>query len=220
VAIYQILNLRLSNNKQATMIRFQLILFGLLLATTTFSQDGETSMYCEVLPIEQFREIERCDTIIGQLHVQPRLTTANASSIKLLSSNSFVAFEQTTDSIIKQHGTIEQGDIKQILKTTFNNEEYLIVITSYLGFGHAFKYDETHKELQRFASHSSLIFSFEGALQIEACVGTTILLFAKSNQQASNKWIKYYTIDLAKKSFINTKNCSLQNGIEECIEFR
>jgi hypothetical protein len=198
------------------MYRFQLIVFGLLLTVNAFSQVENTSMVGDIISMKQFQETGSYKSITGQLQSEYRLCTANAASIKMVSSNSFVAFEQTHDSIIKQHGKIEVNDIELVLKANDEKQISYIIITSYMGFAHAFQYDELNGKLQRFKSAASIILPNEEPLQVKECTGSEVFLFVKSGQWAADKWIRYYTLDLKNNVFSNTRNCGIVDGEEVC----
>ncbi len=201
------------------MKHFQTLIFLLLLITNGFSQSTSKEKNCEVISIGQFQELEDFGDIISKLKTENRLTISNASAIKLVSSDSYVAFEQTPDSIVNQHGKINADDIELILQVTVNENEYLIIITLYSSFGHAYKYDQSQKKLEGLRNDGHVILPQVGSLKVEGCDGPTINLFVSNSPQEAEKWINYYSLDLNNNTFTNTRNCRItDNGEEKCLE--
>ncbi len=198
------------------MKRLQILIMVLLVTAQVFSQINSNEKNCEAIPIEQFRELEDFSDIITRLQTENRLTISDASAIKMVSSNSFVAFEQTPDSIVNQHGKITEDDIELIVHTSFNDNKYLVIITSCSGFGHAFKYDTSTKNLIRLKNNGHLVFPWIEALQVKGCDDSKITLFAKSKPEETEGWIKYYSLDLERNIFTNTKNCRVVDNEEKC----
>ena len=202
------------------MKRFQTLVLVLLIVTNGFSQPGIKEKNCEVISMGQFRELNDFNDIINKLKAEDRLTISNASTVKLFSSDLFTAIEQTPDSIVSQHGKIDTDDIKLIFQVAVHNIEYLVIITSYSSFGHAFKYDLSQKKLERLRNNGHIILTSAEALKVKECDDSTITLFIKSSPQEAEKWINYYSLDLNNNTITNTKNCRITDAGEECKEMR
>lgn len=202
------------------MLRLQALLLALLFTINSFSQSDGHESHCEVISIEQLKELENFSGVITQLEREDRLTKANASAIKMFSSNGFVAFEQTPDSIIRQHGKITEDDIVLIVQVSEKENNDLIIITSYSGFGHAFKCDESLKKLERFRNNGKVIFSWVEKPEVKECSDSKITLTIKSPENVAEQWIKYYLLDLNKNILSGTKNCRIINNEEDCKEIR
>lgn len=200
------------------MKHIQLLFLVLLTATNGFSQFNIEEENCEVISIGQFQELEDFGDIISKLKTENRLTISNASAIKLVSSDSYVAFEQTPDSIVNQHGKIDADDIELILQVTVNENKYLIIVTLYSSFGHAFKYGLSQKNLERIKNIGHVTLPRVGVIKVEGCNGPTVNLSVSNSPRETNKWIKYYLLDLSYNTFTNTRNCRITDAGEECKE--
>jgi|GEM_PF-6277975 len=196
----------------------QFFILILLVSVNGFSQTAVNVKYCETISMEQFRGREDFNDIIDKLNTQNRLSTSNASAIKLVSSNSFVAFEQTPDSIVNQHGKIDEDDINLVFQVTTVSNEYLFLITSHQGFGHAFKYDVAKSSLERYRNRGHVNLHFDPVPEVEACCDSEITIILKNSPKETNKWIKYFSLDLNNNIFTNTKNCRIIDDKEECKE--
>ena len=138
----------------------------------------------------------------------------------MFSSDSYVAFEQTPDSIVNQHGKINADDIELVLQVTANDKEYFIIIVLYSSFGHAFKYDPSQKKIERLKNTGHVILPLTDGLRVKECDDSKITLYIMNTPQEPGKWIKYYSLDLSKNTFTNTKNCRITDTGKECKEIK
>ena len=75
--------------------------------------------------------------------MENKIDSTDAIHIKMLSSNSEIAFEQPTVSIVKQNGKLKKEDIINFLRVDFEKGTNFLILTVYLGFVHLFIFDDT-----------------------------------------------------------------------------
>jgi hypothetical protein len=129
-----------------------------------------------------------------------------------------VAFEQTPDSIVNQHGKIGKENIVLTLSIMQNDTDFVIIITSHSGFYHAFKYDLSTNSLERFSNKGSVILLASEKIILKHADDSTIVFYAENPYAKMNDWIKYYHLDLNENTFTHKKNCILNHAEEECKE--
>ncbi len=184
------------------------------------SQISDKEEDCNIISIEQFKKLENYSDIVNKLKEENRIDVTDAAHIKMVSSHSFVAFKQTPDSIINQHGKINEGDVSLIYQISINNSDYIIIISAYLGFCHSFRYDISLNRLERIANKGSIILSGAEAIRHKKIDNLVIVLFAENKYYEIGNWIKYYSLDLNSNTFTHTKNCRIVDNEEECKEIK
>lgn len=199
------------------MYKLTLILI-LFISINGSSQHSDSIYSCKILTIDQFQGSDTYSEIINQLENENRINTTDATSIKLLSSNGFVAFEQTPDSLVKQHGKISKENIELTLTLVKDNIDFVIIITSHSGFYHAFKYDLSQNILHRIPNKGSVILLASDKIKFKHSENSIIVFYAENQYAKISEWIKYYHLDLRDNTFSYKKYCILNNAEEECEE--
>jgi len=141
-------------------------------------------------------------TGISKLKQENRIDLRDAGFIKLLSSNFFVSFEQSPDSIINQHGNIQEADIKLIFKVSSNKDIYIVLVSTYLGFGHSFKYDLSKKKLTRLTNKDGIILSAAEDLKFQSYNKQIIILNAENKYGSQRDIKKYFVLNIEDETFV------------------
>lgn len=168
------------------------------------------------LAIEEFRSLGYYDQVLDLLEAEDRIDTTDAAFIKMVSSNSFVAFEQTPDSIVAENGKLQAEDVKFVLKTTCQNKEMILIITGHKGYCHAFKYLPQENQLSRFHNIGSVVMRNFDQIKLKggACSGFTFT--AANDHMSPGDWIRYFYLDIEANSFAHTENCRTIHQKREC----
>lgn len=186
-----------------------------LIASCQQSNLSSPIKYKEV-SIEEFSLFDFYDHVLKQLESEDRINTDNAMTIKMVSSNSFVAFEQSPDSIISENGKLQASDIEIILKANYQQKEMLIIITVYKGFCHAFKYIPESNQLKRFKNIGSVNILGVDSMLINNSTSQGISFYAKNEYMTAEDWVKYFFLNIETGTFTHTENCRIINQKREC----
>ncbi len=188
---------QLTNIKAVNLI----FIFLLLSANITVAQTGTKNENYKILTPEQFKNLESYKSLLHQLSKEHRIDTTDARQIKMLSSNSFVAFEQTPDSIVNERGKITVSDIELMCEVSTDKNDLIILITNYLGFCHAFKYDIAKQKLIGMTNKGSIRLIHGDNFEIKEMKKMMISLIVENDHQEMGRWIRYYSLDLNNNTF-------------------
>ncbi|HYG01113.1 MAG TPA: hypothetical protein VD927_01655 [Chryseosolibacter sp.] len=195
------------------MKKIQLLLFvATLTGVTGFSQTNNSQYDIRILSEAQWLAF---DTMLNLLTAENKIARSEAEILKLLSSNAHV-FKQTPDSVVKQHGKLSRDDVKLAFRITSANDDYLIMITSYLGFCHSFKYVTANKSLTGVTIKNRIVLSSAEELKVKRLDESSIIFYAGNSHFQEGDWIKYFSLDLKSAVFTHTKNCRTVENKEEC----
>lgn len=194
---------------------FSLFLLIAFSACSQQSVDMPTIEYNKIA-LEEFRLLNNYDQIVKLLETENRIDTIDATFIKMVSSNSFVAFEQTPDSIVAENGKLEAGDVELVLKTSYHDEELLLIVTVHKGFCHAFKYLPNLNRLERFENRSSVSILSVDKLKIYGSNSSGISFYAENEYMTAEDWVMYFFLDLEASTFAHTENCRTIHQKREC----
>ena len=92
-----------------------------LIGVKCFPQINNNQYDIKILSQEQWLAF---DTMLNLLTAENRIDSSEAKILKSLSSNAFVAFEQTPDSVVKQNGKLSRDDIRLAFRITSANDDY------------------------------------------------------------------------------------------------
>ncbi|MCF8372376.1 MAG: hypothetical protein K9H64_12180 [Bacteroidales bacterium] len=190
----------------------------LLIAFSACSQQSVDMPAIEYnkIALEEFQQLNNYDQIVNLLKSENRIDTTDATFIKMVSSNGFVAFEQTPDSIVAENGKFEVGDVELVLKASFQDEELLLIVTVYKGFCHAFKYLPTLNMLERFENIRSVSILSVDKLKIYGSNSSGISFYAENEYMTAEDWVMYFFLDLEASTFAHTQNCRTIHQKREC----
>ena len=195
---------------------FLLIHIIFLISTEGFSQANEDHVGFEILTSEEWLDYK---DMIKKLRTQNRINESDAAFLKLLSSSSFVAFRQSTDSVLNENGKISEEDIRLTFRVSSLDDAYLIIVTTYRGFCHSFKYDISKEKLIRILNKDKIILSGAETIKFEKFDNSIFYFYADNSYYEKGDWKKYFTLDLKKETFTHTKNCRIVRSKEECNFF-
>jgi hypothetical protein len=190
-----------------------LVLIALLLLVSgkSYSQTISPADF-QVLTEAQWLEFRG---MISMFKFENKINHEDAERIKWFSSNSNVS-NQTNDHVVKKHGKISPDDIAIVIRFNTSESDYLIVITSYLGFLHSFKYDINTIELSRISTMGALCLAGSESIKFKNVENSRLIFNTEDLYSESGNWTKYFLLDLEKNSFFHWKNCSTKGNGEEC----
>ena len=172
---------------------------------------------CEPISINTLRNESYFQHLMIVLSAEDNYDSLDAIMHKGLSSNSFVSFEQTMDSVIKEKGKIEEKNLILALKFREGMTNQIFVITQHLGYCHAFKYDKDEKILDRVKNVGPVVLTSRDILTFESFNDSTILFVSEIVDDHQNKiFRKYFKYDFVTLS--HYKNCITTNNEENCKE--
>ncbi|MBK6263528.1 hypothetical protein JKA74_00660 [Marivirga sp. S37H4] len=199
------------------MKKFQLLIPIILFFTIEgFSQIKQSQNGFEILKEDEWLEYRDMMNILKK---QNRINKSDAAILKQTSSNSFVAFEQTTDSVVNEHGKISEENIQLAFRISALDNPYLILITSYLGFCHSFKYDLSEATLSRILNKNNVILSAAEVIKFDKFEGSFLRFYTDSPFYEKGDWRKYFILDLKNQTFAHKENCRIIKNKQDCKVF-
>ena len=183
-------------------------------------KEHATDIPFSIIELDDFTSMEEYTQIMSMLSRENNIDTTDARMIKLLSSNGFVAFEQSTDSIVNQEGKITFENLELCASCIYSEENWIVLVSEHKGFCHAFAYFPTQHQLFRYENTGILSILAVDSLVVDESIGNGLSLYATNQYLEPGDVIRYFYIDLANNTFAHTKNCTIVNGKKDCTEIK
>ena len=171
-----------------------------------FTQTNENIIIsCQPVSLDSVSTLHFYNDLILKLKNENKIDNKDAFIIKMLSSSGYVAFEQTSDSIVIEKGKIEETDIKYICKVKENENNYYLIVTQCLGFFHSFKYYKSNGELYRVKNNEPLILARSETIRYKNYNDTSIIFISLDKYYNQGDHQKYFIYDTKSETFFFKK---------------
>ena len=170
---------------------------------------------CQTIALSEFVKKSYFIKTMSLLTQEDKFDTLDAIMHKSLSSNGFVSFEQTPDSVIKEMGKIEENNIVLVLLFKEDRNEKTFILTQHLGYCHAFIYDIDQNLLNRIPNKGPTAITRLDFLRFNRFDDSSIYFISELIYDRQNVvWRKHFKYDSVE--FYHFMNCRVTNNEEEC----
>lgn len=154
--------------------------------------------------------------LLFQLNHEYKIDPSDARMIKMTSSNSHIAFEQTEQSLVEKYGKIKADDIIQICSKNKTDSVYY-VFTAMNQYHHLFTYNIFTGKLRRVENRGSIVLTGGENLKFFSSDENSNIYCTQKRQEED--WIKYFRFDKKAWTLTHFKNCRSINKKTECETF-
>lgn len=157
--------------------------------------------------------------MISKLTKEDRADVHSAQWIRMLSSNSFIAFEKDQKKLIEKLGKVSEQEIRVLFKETEKDPQLYIFVETTYGILDLFIFNTNTSELKRVNNKGYIVMHFGDRISLKENNKEGLLFYNEYDSDGAGRLFRNHIyFNRSEYTLAQIKNCEIVRGVEQCKE--
>jgi hypothetical protein len=188
---------------------FPILLLTITFALFAFHKNEGPNFYRK----EHYEKEKWYPAMIAKLSKEDRADAASAKWMASLSSNSHIAFEKSTPKLIERLGKINEQEIRVLFRESEKDPSVFVFVETMNNIHDLFIFNTKTEELKRVNNKGLIVIVWGESIRLKEASKQGILFYADSKDGVYRKHLYF---NREENTFVHSKSCELNKGVETC----